>query len=98
MDASDNRRKLWFCFWLLFIVTPSLFVISLFAGGNSTPGLPISILLVGSVITGFLLAKLSAKTFPGFVALGILYSAGVVVVYLGVAFVGCLVVGAAKSR
>ena len=61
-------------------------------------GVPISVLLLGSILTGFVLSKMVAKTFPGFVALGILFSVGIVVVYLGLAFVGCLVVGVANSR
>jgi hypothetical protein len=45
----------------------------------------------GAIIAGFSLAKVYTKTPATFVATGILFTVGVLVIYLGILFVGCLV-------
>lgn len=85
-----NRGRLWLYFWLLFIATPAFFIATM-AGRNSKPELPFSILFLGSILAGFVLSKLFAKTEAGFILLGALFSAGILAVYVGVAFVGCVV-------
>ncbi len=48
--------------------------------------------LVGAMTSGFALAKVRSKTIVGVIFSGVVYSIGVLLVYVGIIFVGCLVI------
>jgi hypothetical protein len=55
------------------------------AGGISSPP------ILGAIIAGFSLARIFTKTTATFIVMGIIFSVGVLVVYVAILFVGCLV-------
>jgi len=75
---------MWAVFLALFLGSP---VLALLAGAQGI----MPVLAMGTLASGFLLSKLFAKDSAMFVLLGILFSAGILAIYIGVAFVGCLV-------
>ena len=78
----------WLIFWLAFFGGPILGFLSITGrGGRSFLSFP----LVGAIVSGFALAKICAKTIPGVILLGMIFSVVVAVVYVGLLFVGCLV-------
>ena len=86
--SGPDRRWLWLWFWGVFIGTP---VLALLSAQFRQGAVAIPLMLVGTLVSGFLLAAVTKKNDSGLVVYAILYSAGLFVVYLGVAFVGCLV-------
>jgi hypothetical protein len=74
-------------FWLAFLGSPTLclLLLSQRAGGGI-----LFILILGAIVAGFSLAKVYAKSAAALISTGILISFGVVIVYVGILFVGCL--------
>lgn len=81
--SRKNRGVLWACFFASFLGSPVLALLTARSGG-------LSILGLGTIISGFILSRLFAKSETAFVALGIMFSLGIFAVYVGVAFVGCI--------
>ncbi len=89
-DAVPKDNSLcWMTFWAAFFSFPIICLLGLYAGGNPVF---LFLVLIGAIIAGFSLAKIYAKTPTSFVVMGILYTLGVLAIYLGILFVGCLVV------
>jgi hypothetical protein len=78
-----SRGALWLCFWVLFLGTPPLGILTLPRGGGFI------ILGLGTIAAGFVLSRLFAKDTATFFAWGIVFSMGIFVIYFGIAFVGC---------
>ena len=86
---ARNKASCWLVFWLAFFGTPILtFVIVSTRAGAGILFLPV----LGALIAGFSLAKVYTKTPGTFIAAGILMSLGVMAIYVGIIFVGCLVI------
>jgi hypothetical protein len=75
---------LWVCFWVLFLGTPPLALVTLASGGG------FALLGIGTIAAGFVLSKLFAKNDTAFFTLGIVFTVGIFAIYLGIAFVGCI--------
>ena len=85
---SQEQATAWLIFWAAFIGTPVL------TFGLVAANFPAGLLLpiIGCVVAGFALAKATSKSAKSFVASGILYSFLVLVVYVGILFIGCVAV------
>jgi hypothetical protein len=84
-----SKSRYWLIFWLAFVGAPALALLSLTTHiGPELLFLP----FVGAVIAGFALAKINSDDTTTIIVTGILYSLGVIIVYVGLLFVGCVVV------
>jgi hypothetical protein len=87
--VAEEKAMYWGIFWLAFIGAPIICLIALLLRvGPVFLFLP----LIGAIIAGFSLAKVYTKTPTSFVVTGILYTLAVLIIYVGILFVGCLVV------
>ncbi len=82
--SSSNRAALWVIFWALFLGTP---VLALVSGAQGF----VPLLGAGTIGAGFMLSRLFVKNEALFVVMGFMFAAGIFAIYLGIAFVGCLV-------
>src|SRR4051794_28618295 len=87
-NTGLSREALWAWFWGLFLLTPVVSLITI------ASGVGVLFLGVGTLGAGFVLARLCARTHSEFVVGGVLFSAGVFVVYIEIMFLGCLLTGA----
>ncbi len=85
-ERSTEKVIAWVIFWLAFIGTPIITFGLAINQSNLFFGVPIA----GAVVAGFALAKVFAKSMGDFIARGILFSFLVVVVYVGIIFIGCV--------
>jgi hypothetical protein len=76
-------------FWVAFFGSP---ILGLLAASARVGGAILFLAIPGAMIAGFSLAKVYTKTPVTFIAIGILFTIGVLAVYLGIMFVGCLVI------
>ena len=81
---GPNRAVLWIIFWALFLGTP---VLALAAGARGFGPLFGS----GILSAGFVLSKLFTRDRTMFTIMGFVFAAGIFAIYLGIFFVGCLV-------
>jgi len=79
----------WPAFWVVFLGCPALALYSITL--KSVSGL-LFFPMVGSVASGFLLARIFNRISMPFVVAWIVFTVGVMVVYFGLVFIGCLVV------
>ena len=84
----QSKSIYWLVFWLAFFGSP---ILGLLAASARLGGGILFLAIPGAIIAGFSLAKVYTKTPATFVAVGILFTVGVLVIYLGILFVGCLV-------
>lgn len=85
--TRQDKLVHWAIFWAAFFGAPILCLLGSAHIGPMILFLPI----LGAVVAGFSLAKIFAKTPQTFVAYGVLLTIGVLVIYVGIIFVGCLV-------
>ena len=85
MTQSRRRTVLWLVFAVLFLGTPV--VTFLFGKANSW----LLILVVGAFASGNVLASVKQDPEDSVIFRGMMFGIGIMFVYLGVAFVGCLV-------
>jgi hypothetical protein len=81
------RTGLWILFWLLFLGTPGYYLFALKT--NAVPDF--RPLLIGIVGSGTVLSAFFSRSVVAIIPWAILFTIGVGVVYLGILFVGCLV-------
>jgi len=87
--TSGKKPNCWPIFWLAFLGAPILGLLSAFTtSGGATLIFPVA----GAIVAGFSLAKMFTKSPVAFAIVGISFSLGILVVYVGIIFVGCLVV------
>jgi DNA-directed RNA polymerase subunit RPC12/RpoP len=86
--TRQDKSVYWGIFWITFFGAPILCLLAGLAhAGSGFLFLPI----LGAIVAGFSLAKIFTKTPAAFVVSGILFAIGVLVIYVGIIFVGCLV-------
>ncbi len=85
----QKRPIRWLVFWTAFFAGPALALLAAKAGLN---GGILAFPFLGALIAGFALSAIFAKTNPSFIVWGILFSFGMVVVYCGILFIGCLII------
>jgi hypothetical protein len=85
---GSKRNALWVLFWLIFLGTP---VVSL-AAANHHGMVGFRIAIVGDILAGFALSALMRREGEDFIGMAFIFAFGIFFVYLGVFFVGCLVV------
>jgi hypothetical protein len=83
-SSTSNRGTLWALFWCLFLGTPFLSLLAAKARGA------VPVFGIGTIAAGFVLSRLFAKSEAAFLLLGILFSIGIVMIYVGVLFFGCI--------
>lgn len=84
-SARRNRQRR--RFWWVFLTTPLI----AFAAAFLNPGFMLVLGGLGSLTAGFLLAGSITQNLNKQIPLGIACSLGIAVVYLGLAFVGCMI-------
>jgi hypothetical protein len=87
--GTPDKAKWGLIFWLAFLGTP---ILVLLAAGARARGGALLIPVIGAIVAGFSLAKIYTKTPAAFFAVGIIFTIGVLAIYVGIIFVGCLVV------
>ena len=84
----EEKTFLWVIFWMALFGAPLL----TWAGAaNATSGGFLLLPLVGALVAGFSLAKIYTKTPLAFAGMWIVYTIVVLIIYVGILFVGCLV-------
>lgn len=84
--VTINRRRIWGLFWAVFLGTPVLTLVSLRSGQGFL------LLIAGAFVAGGILSRLFTKDSSVDILKSILFGVLVLVVYVGIAFAGCLVV------
>jgi hypothetical protein len=84
-----NSSKLWLFFWLSFIGAPVLGLLSAMA---QLAGGIFLFPLLGAIAAGFSLSKIYNRSPGVFFMVGVAFSIGILIIYFGIVFVGCLVV------
>jgi len=87
--APVKKQSYWPIFWLAFLGAP---VLGLLSASTNIGGGILLFPILGAIVAGFALAKIFTKSPATFAVAGILFSLGIFVVYVGIVFVGCLVV------
>ena len=85
----------WGVFWVAFIVGPLFGILA--ASTRQIRG-ALWFSLAGPIVAGFALAKIFTKTPGMFVLAGIFYAIGVIAIYIGIAYVGCLVIAGGSTH
>lgn len=88
-SPARNKATYWLVFWLAFFGSP---ILGLLAGAARVREGILLLPFLGAMIAGFALAKVFTKTTAAYIATGILFTIGVLAIYLGIIFVGCLVI------
>jgi hypothetical protein len=87
--TRQDNLVYWVIFWAAFFGAP---ILCLLAGLAHAGTMVLFLPFLGAIFAGFSLAKIYTKTPGAFVIFGIFYTIGVLVVYVGIIFVGCLAV------
>ena len=104
VPSPTPRKKFWWLlFWLSFLGTPAAVALTIFIPDFPNPiavllKLPVArqdflifgSILSGAMFSGFCLAKIFAKSTTALVIGGICCTLGVIALYVGIFFVGCL--------
>jgi hypothetical protein len=87
--TAREKSVCWVIFWLAFFGSPILGLLT--ASADAAGGILFPPIL-GAIIAGFALARIFTSTIVTFILMGVLFSAGVLVIYVAIIFVGCLVI------
>jgi hypothetical protein len=85
---GTTRSALWLLFWMLFLGTPAVELLSI----RQLEMKAIRIAIIGAILSGPLLSVLMRREGEDWIALSVLFAIGIFFVYFSVFFVGCLVV------
>lgn len=97
---SHDRLRWRICFWLFFLLTPVATVTLLRNSDRLAQLLPVPVeflaggmAIAGALSASYCLTKLHVKprTTGGVMAVTIVFTVGIFIVYAGIAFVGCVV-------
>jgi predicted amidophosphoribosyltransferase len=85
---SQDKSFYWVMFWIAFLGAPAM---CLLAVPLRTGGAILFLPFLGAIVAGFSLARVFSKTAEAFVVTGVLLTVGVLVIYVGILFIGCVV-------